>query len=110
MAMVQSPFLRVIERLLAECRPVVGGDPASYIPGLARANPGHFGIAVATVDGLSYCAGTPLCRSPFSQSRSPSSTGSRSTTTGPNWCDSKVGVEPSGEAFNAISLEPQTGR
>jgi glutaminase len=30
---------------------------ATYIPELGKANPDHFGICLATVDGQSFCAG-----------------------------------------------------
>jgi glutaminase len=108
--MIQSPFLLLLERLHAEFRSVTAGEPASYIPELARADPSHFGIAVATVDGTTYCvgdAGVPFTIQSISK---PLVYGLALDDNGPEIVDGKVGVEPSGEAFNAISLEPGTGR
>jgi glutaminase len=108
--MVQNPFLLVLERLHAECRVIAAGEPASYIPELAKANPAHFGISVATVDGVSYSVGDACVPFTIQSISKPFVYGLALDDNGTELVDTRVGVEPSGEAFNAISLEPQTGR
>ena len=86
------------------------GDVASYIPELMKADPAGFGIALTTVDGHVYQVGDS--RQPFTiQSISKVVTyGLALEDRGTEAVLAKVDVEPSGEAFNSISLEPETGR
>ncbi|MDD1630120.1 MAG: glutaminase A, partial [Methylococcaceae bacterium] len=86
------------------------GEVASYIPELLKADPKWFGIALITVDGHVYQAGDS--RQPFTiQSISKAITyGIALEDNGVEAVLRKVDVEPSGEAFNSISLEPGTGR
>jgi len=86
------------------------GDVASYIPELLKADPQWFGIALITIDGHVYQVGDS--RQPFTiQSISKAITyGIALEDNGVEAVMRKVDVEPSGEAFNSISLEPDTGR
>lgn len=83
---------------------------ATYIPELARADPNWFGICVVTAAGSVYEAGDS--RLPFTiQSISkPFVYGMALEDNTRAEVLLKVGVEPTGDAFNAISLEPGTGR
>ena len=108
--MVRSPFLLALERLHAEISRINAGEPASYIPELAKANTGHFGIAVATIDGATYSVGDASVPFTIQSISKPLVYGLALDDNGAEIVDSKVGVEPSGEAFNAISLEPGSGR
>lgn len=108
--MVHSPFLLVLERLHAELSAITDGAPASYIPELAKADSRHFGIAIATVDGVTYCAGDADVPFTIQSISKPFVYGLALDDKGAEVVDMKVGVEPSGEAFNAISLEPGSGR
>ncbi|MFC9324555.1 glutaminase A [Kitasatospora sp. NPDC057015] len=87
-----------------------GGEPASYIPELARADPGGFGLALVSMDGHRYAAGD--AQEPFTlQSVSkPFVYALALSELGLDEVSRWVGAEPSGEAFNAISLEDGTGR
>ncbi len=102
----QNYLDQMYERYLA----VVDGAVANYIPELARVDADAFGIALVTVDGHVYQAGDS--RKPFSiQSISKAFTyGIALEDSGPEQVARKIDVEPSGEAFNSISLEPGTGR
>jgi glutaminase len=86
------------------------GAVADYIPPLALVDPDWFGIAIATTDGHCYEIGET--RRPFTiQSISkPFTYGLALTDLGFAAVDAKVGVEPSGDAFNSISLAPDSGR
>ena len=85
------------------------GKVADYIPELAKADPEDFGIVVATADGHIYAVGD--CDKDFTiQSISkPFAYGLALKLLGREHMQTKVGVEPSGEAFNAISLDPESG-
>ena len=105
-----SPVQRYLEQLYSELLEITGGEVASYIPELTRADPSWLGIALVTVDGHVYQVGDS--RQNFTiQSISKAITyGLALEDRGLDRVLSKVGVEPSGEAFNSISLEPETGR
>ncbi|MET4920829.1 glutaminase A [Streptomyces sp. PSRA5] len=86
------------------------GEVASYIPQLATADPHTFGIALTSMGGNHYWSGgvdTPFTlqsvSKPFVYALVLAELGLDEVT---RW----VGAEPSGEAYNAISLEPGTGR
>ncbi|MCU0833052.1 MAG: glutaminase A [Chromatiaceae bacterium] len=104
------PVQRYLEQLHSELAGMTGGEVASYIPELTRADPAWLGIAMVTVDGHVYQAGDS--RQTFTiQSISKAITyGLALEDRGIDAVLAKVGVEPSGEAFNSISLEPDTGR
>jgi glutaminase len=104
-----SPVAAYLTALLARHADVHAGDVARYIPELARVDPSLFGICLATVDGALYEAGDT--RVPFSiQSISkPLTYGIALEQLGVEPVRRRVGVEPSGDAFNEISLAPETG-
>jgi glutaminase len=96
--------------LHARIKTLVDGAVADYIPELASVEPDSFGICVATHDGHIYEVGDT--RLPFTiQSVSkPMTYGLALEQNGKAAVLAKIGVEPSGDAFNAISLQPETGR
>lgn len=106
---MQSPIQRYLEQLHAELAGLRGGAVASYIPELTRANPDWFGICLVTVDGEAYAVGD--CGQPFTiQSISkPFVYATALADQGRDYVSARVGVEPSGDAFNSISLNPKTG-
>lgn len=81
------------------------GTVADYIPELALADRSSFGIALATVDGAIYEVGDT--RLPFTiQSISKPLTFAMALESRGEMVRERVGVEPTGEAFNAIELNP----
>jgi glutaminase len=105
-----SPVLDYLNALHADYSPLTEGQVATYIPELARANPDWFGICLATTSGAVYEVGDS--RQPFTiQSISkPFVYGLALEDNGRTPVLQKVGVEPTGDAFNSISLDPGTGR
>lgn len=81
---------------------------ATYIPALAAADPRWFGICLVTADGAIYEAGDT--RQPFTiQSISkPLTYGLALEQHDEATVRGRVGVEPTGAAFNSISLAPDT--
>ncbi|MBK1643326.1 glutaminase A [Thiocapsa imhoffii] len=105
-----SPIQTYLDALHRRLAPLREGLVAAYIPELAHADPAWFGIAIATVDGHLYSVGdTAQCATIQSISK-PFVYGMALAEQGVERVLAKVGVEPTGEAFNSISLEPDTGR
>lgn len=104
----------VIDSVLAELhaayKPVTEGHLADYIPELAKADPDQFGIAIVTADGGVYTVGD--CDTTFTiQSISkPFVFGLALEDYGRDHVLSKVGVEPSGDAFNSIMFDERANR
>lgn len=109
-SMKSDIFQEYLEQLRKEFLQISSGEVASYIPELLKADPQWFGITIATVDGHIYQAGDT--RQGFTiQSISKVITyGIGLEDSGIESVLKKIDVEPSGEAFNSISLEPDTGR
>jgi glutaminase len=81
------------------------GVVADYIPELALADRSSFGIALATVDAAIYEVGDT--RLPFTiQSISKPLTFAMALESSGEMVRERVGVEPTGEPFNAIDLDP----
>src|SRR5262245_32471901 len=102
-----ATYLQELHRKHAGC---TEGEVASYIPELTKADPRWFGITVATVDGHVYEVGDT--RQPFTiQSISkPFVYALALQDHGRDAVLAKVGVEPTGDAFNSISLHRDNGR
>ena len=99
-------LLNTLHQRLAGCR---DGAVADYIPELAKADPDDFGIVVAMADGRIYTAGDTDKAFTIQSISKPFAYGLALQRLSLEHMQRKVGVEPSGEAFNAISLDPATG-
>jgi len=110
MSTCSSPILDYLNRLHEEYSSLCEGEVATYIPELAKANPNWFGICLVTTNGSVYETGDS--QQPFTiQSISkPFVYGLALEDNGRPPVLQKVGVEPTGDAFNSISLDPGTGR
>ncbi|MER7697938.1 MULTISPECIES: glutaminase A [unclassified Streptomyces] len=86
------------------------GKPADYIPQLALADPDAFGLALVSMDGHRYSAGEADVPFTLQSVSKPFVYALALSLLGLDEVSRWVGAEPSGEAFNAISLEPGTGR
>jgi glutaminase len=101
---------QLVERIYQKYKSIDDGDVATYIPELAKADAGQFGICLATVDGRVVCAGDweheftiqSICK-PFAFQMALEEFGREETLR-------HVGVEPTGDAFNSIELESGTMR
>jgi len=86
------------------------GIVADYIPELSRADPRWCAVALVSQEGHSYQAGDADQLFTLQSISKPFVYALALTDLGFDAVTSRVGAEPSGEAFNAISLEPGTGR
>src|SRR5260370_24694560 len=102
---LKSPLLRFLDTCHADFSVETGGAVANYIHELGKADPDHFGISLATIDGHVYEVGDS--RIPFTiQSISkPFVFALALDTLGADHVESAIGVEPSGDPFNSIRLD-----
>ena len=100
----RPPLSRFLDQCLRAFADDQSGALANYIPELAKADPRHFGIALATIDGHIYETGDSMV--PFTiQSVSKAFVFALALeTVGAERVEAMIGVEPSGEAFNSIRL------
>lgn len=100
-----------INRLYEAHKEYRAGKPASYIPELAKTNPDNFAIAVVTAEGEVFKVGDSSVLFSMQSTSKPFSYGLILEDFGREFIHSKVGVEPTGEAFNSIvELEKHTHR
>src|SRR5262245_35262186 len=97
-----SPILSALQDMHAKYQPDYHGKVATYIPELAKADPHLFGIALVTADGQSYEVGDACAQFTLQSISKPFVYGLALQDHGLEYVLSKIGVEPSGEAFNAI--------
>ncbi len=107
---IASPFRNYLWDLHQTYQSLSEGAVADYIPELALANPDWFGICVVTADGQVFEVGE--CEQRFTiQSISKAFVyGLALEDHGRDYVCSKVSVEPTGQAFNAIVLDEITYR
>lgn len=100
----------VVQQTFERTRADTAGALAAYIPELARVEPDRYGIAVVSVEGDVVTAGHADV--PFTiQSISKAFAFCLALEiAGREKVLSRVGVEPSGDAFNAIVFDPETNR
>ena len=108
---MKNRLSRMLDRACDSAQPAVGvGNPAQYIPALARVDPQKFGAALVTVDGEIATYGDAA--EPFSiQSISKVFTLTRALLDVGDELWRRVGREPSGSSFNSIvQLEREEGK
>lgn len=100
-----------LEELVNKYRPEKSGATASYIPELSHVNQDLFGLVVVTNEGKIYSAGDVDHKFTLQSASKPFVYGMALEELGRDFVRSRVGVEPSGEAFNSIvELEKHTHR
>ncbi len=105
-----SEIQAVIDAVYEKYKNVDDGEVATYIPELGKADPTHFGICIATVEGNVFRAGDvdkeftiqSMCK-PFAFLMALEQHGLQKVL-------KHVGVEPSGDAFNSIELDAKNNR
>ena len=98
------PLGQFIEHCHASFRTDASGTPADYIPELKKANPDHFGVALATIDGHIYESGDTAVEFTIQSISKAFVFALALELLGVERVNAAIGVEPSGEAFNSIRL------
>jgi glutaminase len=106
---MKSPIAQILKTLHERYASLNEGNVADYIPELSKVNPNLFGICIATRDGHVYEVGDTRHKFTIQSISKALSYGLALEDRGEEHVLSRIGVEPSGDAFNAISLKPDTG-
>ncbi len=109
-AVIESPIQDYLQEIHSRHSTLRDGQVATYIPELAKANPDWFGICLVTADGHIYEVGDSRQHFTIQSISKPFVYGLALEDNTRAEVLKKISVEPTGEAFNAISLEPGTGR
>ena len=107
---MKTPIKDYLSEIVESVRPDESGEVADYIPTLAEANPDRLALAMTTVSGRTYTAGDTDAEFTIQSMSKPFAYAAAITEHGKDKIDSIVGTEPSGEAFNELSLEQGTHR
>lgn len=105
-----DPITALLEKVLAEVRAHDAGEPASYIPELAEVDPELLSFGVVGPRGRVMTVGDDSAEFTIQSMSKPFVLALALQTLGREAVLARVGAEPSGEPFNAISLEAGTGR
>ncbi|HEX4868476.1 MAG TPA: glutaminase A [Acidimicrobiales bacterium] len=109
-AAAELPLAQELIELHKQLATVDEGELATYIPPLATADPGRFGLAVVTVDGHCYTAGDIDDQFTIQSVSKPFAFGLALDELGVEALLERVGVEPTGDAFNSITVDEASGR
>lgn len=99
---------RYLDQILDEHRHVGEGALASYIPELTRVDPDGFALSLSSSDGYVYECGDAGVEFTIQSISKPFTYALALDLIGQDAVDAKIGVEPSGEAFNEISVDKTT--
>src|SRR6185369_9134856 len=105
-----SPIRSCLQRLYDRYAGLREGAVATYIPELAKADPEWFAICIVTIDGHVYEIGDSRQLFTIQSISKPFTYGLALEDNHSTVVRDRIGVEPTGDAFNAISLAPGTGR
>jgi glutaminase len=107
---VSSPLVEILERVHRELAADTAGRVATYIPELGQSDPRTFGIAVATVDGQVFDVGDARQAFTIQSISKPLVFGMALEECGKDVVLGRVGVEPSGNPFNSVTVDPRSSR
>ncbi|GAA1622285.1 glutaminase [Brevibacterium sanguinis] len=107
---MRTPIPDYLNEILDDLRDDDRGAVADYIPGLASADPDRLAVALTTVEGRTYAAGDSDVEFTIQSMSKPFAYAAALTDRGTTFVDGRIDIEPSGEAFNELSLETGTYR
>ncbi len=102
---MKPPIPDYLDEILDSVRDLDDGAPADYIPELASAVTERLGLALCTASGRVYSAGDDEKLFTIQSVSKPFVYALALQECGPDAVDRVVGMEPSGEAFNELSLD-----
>ena len=107
---MRTPIPEYLQELVDELADDREGAVADYIPVLAAADPERLAVALTTTEGRTYAAGDADVEFSIQSMSKPFAYAAALADRGEEAVDRKVGVDPSGEVFNELSLETGTRR
>ena len=99
---------RYLDQVVAEFASVTDGALADYIPELTEVDPTGFGLSLSSADGFVYESGDARTEFTIQSISKPLTYALALDQVGQEEVDAKIGVEPSGDAFNEISVDEHT--
>jgi glutaminase len=100
----EGPVDQLLHTIWADAAHRDEGEVATYIPELAKADPATFGMALATLDGRVYTAG-PMETFTIQSVSKPFVYALAMADRGVDQVLARIGTEPTGNAFNTISVD-----
>ena len=107
---MHSPIATYLTETLESVASDTSGELANYIPELAAVDPNKLAASIAMVDGEQYAAGDSDVEFTIQSISKPFVYALALADRGYDDVLAKVGVEPSGEPFNEMSLEDGSGK
>lgn len=104
------PLAQRLTDLHTELAQVTDGEVASYIPALATVDPARFALGLVTTEGHRYAAGDVTETFTIQSVSKPFVYALALADSGVEHVLRRIGTEPTGDAFNAVTLESGTGR
>jgi glutaminase len=103
-------LLDILKELHSQYKSLKDGVVANYIPELAKVNPDLFSICIVTTDGQIYEVGDLEQLFTIQSISKVFVYGQALADHGRDYVLTRVGVEPTGDAFNAIILDEHSKR
>ncbi|MBE1458221.1 hypothetical protein H4W79_002435 [Nocardiopsis terrae] len=100
---MHAPTLNYLDEIIAQTGHVDSGSLPEGIPDLAAADPGRAAVALCTVNGTVYASGDTEDRSGIQSMSEPFAYALAIEDRGLDAVLERIGVEPSGEAFDQYS-------
>lgn len=97
-----------LDDIVAEYASVTDGALADYIPELTEVDPTKFGLTLSASDGYLYESGDSRTDFTIQSISKPFTYALALESAGQEAVDARIGVEPSGDAFNEISVDEKT--
>ncbi|OZM83146.1 glutaminase [Pseudonocardia sp. MH-G8] len=107
---MRNPVPDYLHEILDSLRDDRAGAVADYIPQLADADPDVLGVALTIPNGRTYSVGDDRVEFSIQSISKPFAYAAALIDRGVDAVEATVGVEPSGEAFDELSLEGGTHR
>ncbi|SJM53136.1 glutaminase [Gulosibacter sp. 10] len=107
---MRTPVPEYLHEILESCRGNTGGEVATYIPELGQTDPDLFGIAMCTPAGTVYSTGDADAPFTIQSASKPFVYAVALRERGLDVVNFHVDVEPSGDPFNEMSVDSETGK
>ena len=106
----EGPIEKVLQQLYSRLRCLTDGSVATYIPELATAQSEWFGLSIVALDGHAYGVGDWELPFTIQSVSKPFVYALALADRGVDAVHDRVGVEPTGDSFNSITIDAETGR